>query len=160
MDNWATAINNIIDEKLKDSREKDLRFLRIAEFKRNIARTGEFAKNCPDCNRQKKSISEIADKIDEVVELPGKPRRNYDRLISQLSKHIQKEHGFYAPYYFSYIYSTIGIITGLLIGFGLTKIFSGFYIEMLSVGFVTGLMPSYVLGYIKDKKIRAEKRIM
>ena len=160
MENWAAETIEIIDKKLKSTREKDIRFYRIEEFKRNIHRIETNSKNCPFCSQQRINISEISNKIDEAVNIPGKARREYDRFISQLSKHMQKEHGFYAPYYFSYLYSFFGIVLGLIIGYILMKIFPAYWIEMLSIGFVAGLLPAYIIGHIKDIKIRREKRLM
>ncbi|MCF6356200.1 MAG: hypothetical protein L3J54_00215 [Draconibacterium sp.] len=160
MENWATEIKNTIDTKLKGTRDKEIRFYRIDEFKRNITRVDSFSKSCPFCQQQKIYVAEVVDKIDEAVHVPGQTRREYDRLISKLSKHIQKEHGFYTPYYFAYIYSFFGIVGGLILGYVLTKINHEFRIEMLSVGFIVGLIPTYVWGSIKDKKVRSEKRLM
>jgi hypothetical protein len=160
MENWAEEINSIIDDKLKDARDKDLRFLRVAEFKRNIVRTGNYSDNCSFCKQQKILIAEAVSKIEKTVNEPGKSRREYDRLIYQTSKHMKKAHGFYPPYHFSYLYSFFGILVGLILGYFLMKTVPDYSTEMLSIGFTIGLIPAYIWGYIKDKKIRAEKRIM
>ena len=160
MANWATETTELIDNKLNSTREKDIRFYRIEEFKRNIHRIETNSKSCAFCSQQKINISEISNKIDEAVNIPGKTRREYDRFISQLAKHMQKEHGFYAPYYFSYLYSFFGIVIGLIIGYVLMKISPVYWMEMLSIGFVSGLIPGYMWGFIKDKKIRSENRLM
>ncbi|MCF6333857.1 MAG: hypothetical protein L3J11_11285 [Draconibacterium sp.] len=160
MGNWAEEINSKIDSKLAEVREKDIRFFRIEEFKRNVARADDFSPNCSFCKSQKINVFETVETIDEAVQVPGKTRREFDRLISRLSKHMQKEHGFYAPYYFSYQYSFYGIIVGFIIGFLLMKVIPQYSIEMLSLGFIAGLIPSYIWGFIKDNKIRSEKRLM
>ena len=161
MENWATRITKIIDVKTEGIRDKEILFFRIAEFKRNVTRVESFSDSCCSiCQQQRLPITEISNKIDDALNFPGKTRREYDRLISDLSKHMQKEHGFYAPYYFSYTYSFIGITIGLIIGFILFKIYPELWIEMISLGFTAGLIPSYILGSIKDKKIRSEKRLM
>lgn len=160
MENWHETIIEKIDTKLGGTSEKEIRFYRIDEFKRNISRINEFSTSCSICQQQKISITEIAENIDKAIHVPGKTRREYDRLISQLSKHIRKEHGFYAPYYFSYLFSFFGITIGLFIGYLLMKIKPELWIEMISIGFIIGLIPSYIWGSIKDKKIRSEKRLM
>jgi len=160
MQNWATEIIAKIDSKLEGTRDKDIRFYRIDEFKRNITRVDTFSKSCPFCAQQKIFITEVVDKIDEAIHVPGKNRREYDRLISRLSKHIQKEHGFFAPFYFSYRYSFFGIVVGLIIGYFLIKFNPDYWVEMLSIGFIIGLIPSYFLGSIKDNKIRRTKKLM
>ena len=160
MENWAEEIIKIIDSKLEGTREKDIRFFRIDEFKRNLTRIDTFSKRCSSCHNEQKNISEISDKIDEAVNVPGKSRREYDRIISKISKHIRKEHGYYTPYFFSYNYSFWGIIIGFIIGFLLLKIAPEYIFEMISIGFISGLIPAYILGSVKDKKIRSEKRLM
>lgn len=160
MENWAKQTNTTIDAKTDGVRDKEIIFFRIAEFKRNISRVDSFSKSCPDCLRHKMAITEISDQIDDALYFPGKTRRKYDGLISNLSKHMQKDHGFYAPYYFSYTYSFIGITLGLIIGFILFKIYPELWIEMFSLGFTVGLIPSYIFGFAKDKKIRSEKKLM
>jgi len=160
MKNWAKEITDIIDSKLEGTRDKEIRFYRIDEFKRNITRVDSFSKSCPICKQKKIHISEVVDKIDEAVNVPGKTRREYDRLISRLSKHIRKEHGFYTPYYFSYLYSFFGIIAGLILGYVLMKINPDYSVEILSIGFSIGLITSNIWGFVKDKKIRSEKKLM
>lgn len=160
MQNWATEITEIISSKLEGVREKDIRFFRIEEFKRNITRIDSFSNSCPVCAQQKTDIADVVDKIDEAVNVPGKSRREFDRLISRLSKHMQNEHNFYAPYYYSYLYSFFGIIIGLIVGYILLKTTEDLWVEMLSIGFIIGLIPSYIWGFIKDNKIRSEKRLM
>lgn len=160
MKDWAKETSALIDKKLEGEKDKEIRFYRIDEFKRNIDRVDGFSKSCPFCFSQKTDISEISIKIDEAVKVPGKARRDYDRLISRLAKHMQKEHGFYAPYYFSYVYSFFGIAAGLLVGFIFSKLFPELWIEMLSFGFVAGIIPAYIIGTLKDKKIRSAKKLM
>ena len=120
----------------------------------------EFSTKCAFCQKQKIEIKEIAKTIDKAVKVPGRSRRNYDRYISKLSKHMQKEHGFYAPYYFTYLRSFFGIIAGLLIGYFLTLFLDSDTVFLYSIGFVSGLFPGYVMGSIKDKKIRRTKKLM
>ena len=160
MENWAEEIKSILDEKLEGIKEKEIRFYRIDEFKRNTERVDSFSKSCAYCQKQKINISDISRKIDDAVNVPGKTRRTYDRLISSLSKHMQKEHGFYPPYYFSYMYSFLGIVIGLIAGYFLMKLFPHIRIEMFSIGFVAGLLPGYILGSVKDSKIRSGKKLM
>lgn len=160
MNNWAEKINAIIDSKLKGTKEKEIRFYRIDEFKRNITRIDSFSSSCPFCNKRKMDIADQVEKIDEAINVPGKTRREYDRLISKLSTHMQKEHGFYTPYHFAYLYSFFGMVAGLLLGYLLLKLFPSYDWAMLSLGFSVCLIVSYVWGTIKDNKIRAGKRLM
>jgi hypothetical protein len=157
---WAEQIISKIDVDLEKSREKDIRFFRIDEFKRNITRVDDFSASCPFCLKQKIDVAEITAKIEEAIEVPGNSRREYDRLISRLGKHMQKEHGFYAPFYFSYLYAFGGILAGSVIGFILYKLFSEHGQVLFSASFVIGIIAAYFAGSRKDNLIRSAKKIM
>ncbi|HKI89543.1 MAG TPA: hypothetical protein VKA38_10975 [Draconibacterium sp.] len=160
MENWATKTNQTIDSKLEGIKDKDLRFYRIDELKRNIERVETFSKSCPYCKKRKIDISTTIEKIDEAVNVPGQTRREYDRMIGRLSIHMQKEHGFYTPFHFVYLYSFFGMVAGLLLGYLLLKILPQYDWTMLAVGFSVGLISGYIWGNIKDKKIRSENKLM
>lgn len=160
MENWNTVVKEKLDNKLEGTKDRDIRFYRIDEFKRNIDRVEAFSGKCPYCSKQKTYISDAVETIDKAVHNPGRTRRDYDRLISQLSNHMQKEHGFYAPYYYTYLFSFFGMVAGLLLGYLLLKMLPQYNYAMLSLGFVVGLIAGYAWGNTKDSKIRADKKIM
>lgn len=161
MENWAEKMNADIDEKLKGARDKDLRFFRIGEFKRNVSRIEGFSNSCPVCRNLKHDTEFNVATIDIAVGSPGKTRREYDKLISRIASHIKKEHGFLPPYYFTYLYSFFGVAGGIFFGFFLVKTAPMQSAEaMATIGFVVALLVAYFLGRAKDKQIRASKKIM
>ncbi|MDX8338647.1 hypothetical protein SLH46_05605 [Draconibacterium sp. IB214405] len=160
MGNWSENLIEKIDEQLASANDKDLRFFRIDEFKRNISRVDEYSASCPDCKKAQIDIAEAVKTIDKAVNNVGKQRRDYDRLITRLSKHMQKEHGFYAPYYFTYLISFFGIIAGSILGYLLMQLNADLKLELFLIGFSIGLLPTYVWGHLKDKKIRKDKKLM
>lgn len=160
MGKWAEKLTLEIDQKLEKTREQDLRFFRIDEFKRNIGRVDDYAASCADCKRIQTEIDDVIKSIEEAVQTPGRKRRDYDMLIGRLSKHVQKEHKFYPPYYFSYVFALFGLIGGALLGYVLVLVKPELRIEMFSIGISIGLIVSYFLGSWKDKKIRSQKKLM
>jgi hypothetical protein len=160
MGDWSKQVNLRLDEKLTGLKQRDLRFFRIDEFKRNIERVDRFSKNCPACEKEKLNISGIVAKIDEAIQVPGKSRREYDRIISRLSTHMQKVHGFFPPFYFTYLLSFFGMVAGLLLGYLLMIIFPAWDWMMLTLGFVAGLFAGYIWGNRKDGRIRTYKKLM
>lgn len=160
MEKWNTEIKTRLDKKLEGAKQRDIRFFRIEEFKRNIERVEKFSSSCPYCKKQQMYISEIANKIDEAVNIPGKARRDYDKLISQLASHMQKEHGYYAPFYYTYLYSFLGIVAGMVTGYLLMKVLPQYNWALLSFGFVAGLIIGYAWGSQKDSTIRSSKKLM
>ncbi|PIF03148.1 MAG: hypothetical protein CR987_00690 [Draconibacterium sp.] len=160
MENWTEKNIATIEEKLKDASTRDKRFFRIDELKRNVERVGQFSDSCGSCNKLKNNIEEVVKIIDIAVEQPGKNRRNFDKTINQLSKHMQKQHHFYAPYYFTYLFSFWGIIIGSLIG-GIPLLFvANDKLLILSIGFSLGMIVGYFIGNSKDSKIRKENRLL
>jgi hypothetical protein len=157
---WAEQIISKIDVDLVKSREKDIRFFRVEEFKRNITRVDDFSTSCLFCQKNKIDIAGAVGSIHEAIEVPGKSRRNYDRLISRLTMHMQKEHGFYAPYHFSYLYAFIGILAGSVIGFILYRLFSEHGQVLFSASFVIGIITAYFAGARKDNLIRTANKMM
>lgn len=160
MESWSSEIIQTIDSKLENEKDRELRFFRIEEFKRNIGRVDQFSTSCPFCQKEQINIKEAVDSIDEAVGVPGRTRRNYDRLISRLSKHMQKEHGFYPPFHFSYQHALYGLVAGFLAGFALMKLVPAYGFELMATAVSIGLIVTYITGSIKDKQIRHEKRIM
>jgi len=160
MESWSTELKTQIDTKLEGVNEKDLRFFRIDEFKRNVSRIDSFSSTCSECKKEQQYIVEMVSGIDEAIKNVGSKRREYDRLISKLSKHIQKKHGFYAPYYFTYIYSLVGFVIGGIIGYLMMDINPELKLELFCLGFAIGLLPTYIIGSFKDKKIRRLKKLM
>jgi len=160
MNKWSEQKISLLDEKLKNTKQRDIRFYRIEEFKRNIERVGDFSEHCSFCEKEKSNISEIMEKMEEAIHVPGKARREYDRLISRLASHMQKEHGFYTPYHFSYLYSFFGMVAGLLLGYLLMKTIPAHGNALVSAGFVAGLATGYFWGNSKDKKVRSSKKLM
>lgn len=160
MEDWAEQLITRFEEELEGTKQRDLRFFRVEEFKRNIRRANEFSKSCPVCEKEKLNIADVAGKINEAIQIPGKTRREYDRVIGRLSSHMQKEHGFYPPFYFAYLFSFFGMVAGLLLGYLLMKIFPEWNWIMLITGFIAGLIAGYVWGNKKDAGIRKDKKLM
>ena len=160
MEEWSAKKIEIVDEKLKNARQSDLRFFRVDEFKRNVERVGTFAGKCPVCTKEQININSIAERIDRAIEIPGKERREYDRLINRLGGHMQKEHGFHTPNHFTYRYSFYGMLFGVAAGFLAMFISGGNNLAFLSAGFSLGLLIGYLYGGGKDRKIREKKMLM
>ncbi len=159
-ENWGKTMAAKVNERLVNAKDKDIRFFRIDEFKRNIKRVNKFSSGCGDCNRLKIDIADIVETIAEAVDVPGSKRREYDRLISRLSIHMRKEHGFYPPFYFSYFYSFYGFIAGAFLGYLMFLFIPANSEAMFSIGFASCLVVGYIWGSRKDHKIRLQEKLM
>lgn len=160
MNDWGKATIQKLDEQVANLPEKDLRFYRIDEYKRNIQRVADFASGCRDCAQHKKQIESTLSQLHEAIHTPGKARQQYDRHISSLSRHMQKVHGFYPPYYFTYLFSFYGTAAGIGLGYLFTLINETHRFELFTLGFLLLFMPLYLIGSRKDSKIRRNQRLM
>lgn len=160
MKNWSEDVIAHIDKTLENVGEKELRFFRVDEFKRNIKRVEEFSGTCDFCQKQKEEIAEVAETILEAVSVPGNYRRSYDRVIARLSGHMRKKHGFYTPFWFSYLYSFYGFVAGLIAGFLLSRLFPAGAETAWFASFAVCIVAAYLAGSRRDVKVRTEKRLM
>lgn len=160
MNDWAENIGKEIDNNLNGLKDRDIRFFRIDELKRNIERADRFSDECGDCKRLKTEISETAPHIREAVEFPGKERRRLDKLVSSLLAHMRKTHGFFPPWYHNYLWSFWGIVAGIALGAIFYIIIPGKRIEIPAFCFAAGLLIGQLIGGSKDRKIRREKKLM
>jgi hypothetical protein len=160
MEDWTTHIVLQVDEKLKDIKQRDLLFFRVDEFKRNVRRTDENSRTCPACNREKITIPLVVATIDEAISVPGRSRREYDRLINRLSSHMQKEHGYYTPYHFKYHYTFYGLVAGIAGGLLIMTLAGNQNWAIFSASVSAGLLIGYLRGGTKDQKIRQKKMLM
>lgn len=160
MDNWTVLIHQEINQKLEGTREKDLRFFRIDELQRNIERVGKFSGSCAECKRMKSEIESNIPHIREAVEVPGNYRRDLDRLISRLARHIMKAHQFYPPWYHNYLFSFYGMVAGSMAGALIMYFVPGQKWEILAAGFSIGLIIGQLIGGKKDREIRSNQKLM
>lgn len=161
MKNWTEEILGQMHTQLEGTSEKDLRFYRIAEFERMIRRTNEFAPACRECSQSKAEIEKVVALIGESIHQPGKQRRNYDQLIDRLAVHQRKAHGFYPPYYFTYLYSFFGILAGCVLGVLVGLLFSDQPMSyFVLTGFITGLLIVRYPGSRKDQHIRDQNKLL
>lgn len=160
MDEWTSQMISSIEENLSKAKASDLRFFRVSEFKRNVERTGSFADKCPACRRNQTDIKIVVAVIENAIVSPGKTRREYDNLISRLAGHMQKEHGYYTPYHFTYRYLFYGMLIGLVTGYLMMSLLSEYNWAYVSGGYAAGLLMGYIYGSKKDRIIREKKMIM
>lgn len=160
MESWADYVLKDMEQRLLGSREKDLRFFRIDELRRNIRRVDEFAQKCDICRTFKLETEAALVHVNEAVNVPGQHRRELDRVVTRLSRHMMRVHHFYPPWHFNYLYSFYGIVAGSLAGFLLVMAIPSRPLELLAAGFITGIISGQFLGGRKDRKVRGDKRLM
>ncbi|HKJ43019.1 MAG TPA: hypothetical protein VKA27_13075 [Sunxiuqinia sp.] len=161
MSDWSKEIIGKLHDELKGSRDKDLRFFRLEEYMRMVERVDQFAPSCPECNHFKPQVEEQLKTIQNAIHSPGRSRRQYDRHIDQLARHMKKKHGFYPPFYFTYINSFYFTLATTGVTFLVSLLFPSIdHWYFVVPGFILGLLAGQFYGAKKDGKIRATKKIL
>ena len=158
---WHNQIEETVRQQLAGSKEKDISFFRVEEFLRMSSRTDEFAGTCRDCASFKHQIEKQVETIGEAVKHPGRTRREYDRLLGKLSGHMQKQHQFYPPFYFTYLLGAVYTVIASAAGFLISLLFPAISLWFFVVpGFILGLLAGQLRGAKKDSIVRKEKRLL
>lgn len=151
-ENWIDEISKRIDDQMDLYISiKDYRFYQIEKLKR-IAKLLHKQKNCLDCKYLRKELESIVDDLDRLINKSGVNRREYEKRVEKLIKHLKVEHQVYQAYHFTYTYSAIftliGIGFGILLSFGMYESFHpGSFFLAAGLGMISG----NVLGSRKDK---------
>lgn len=158
MINWSDEAIKKTNEKLNGIGSYTLHLSRIHQFTKQIERTYRFSSVCRECLKNKEAIDEIILKIDEAVAVPGSSRREYDRLLSHLSRHMLKAHGIYPPSYFRNVYSFAGMVAGFITGLVLFKLFPSLDWVLFFAGLTFGSIAGYFIGISKDHRLRKSQK--
>jgi len=161
MSDWYNQYEKNIFSSLKNEKNRDIRFFRIEEMLRMAERTDKYSPSCKKCQSFKNRLNECSISIKKAVRYPGKERKELDLLQTEMSTHMRNVHGFYPPYYFSYLYSAIGILVFMAIAIIVYLIFPSFSIwNILSISFAAGVIAGQIAGNKKDNRIKKEGKIL
>jgi hypothetical protein len=73
---------------------------------------------------------------------------------------MRKDHGFFPPFYYSYLFSVYGIVAGAFLGYLMSLFISADPEAMFTIGFASCLIAGYVWGSRKDQTIRLKEKLM
>ena len=161
MAEWNQKIATTLKQELEGVKDSDLRFFRIEEYLRMIKRVDDFSADCHQCKQLKLEIEQEMKAVGRAIKHVGKERRDYDRHIDRLARHMKKEHGFYAPFFYTYSFSFFFTLIGAVIGLAVSLFFPAFDRWFFIVpALVAGLIAGQIVGTQKDAKIRSNNKIL
>lgn len=161
MSDWYAEFENDFFQQLKDAKARDLRFFRVEEYLRNVQRVDAFSSSCRECQSFRHEIEKHKDTVARAVNEPGRERRAFDRLQSGLSEHMKKEHGFYPPYYYTYLYVagwSAALLALAVFWWWLVRAADIFV--FLAPAFAIGVVTGQVIGGKKDRRVRDENKLL
>jgi len=149
---WLDSINTNIDNQIDDHISvKDYRFYQIEKLKR-IAALLDKDKNCLNCKHGKIELEKIVNELDRLINKSGVNRSEYEKRVEKLIKHLKDDHQIYQAHHFTYtysgIYTLIGVVFGLLLSY---SIFNTFNPRIFFMCAGVGMVAGNILGNKKDK---------
>lgn len=149
---WLDNINTNIDKQIYDHISvKDYRFYQIEKLKR-IAALLDKNTNCLNCKHGKIELEKIVNELDRLINKSGVNRREYEKRVETLIKHLKDDHQIYQAHHFTYtysgIYTLLGVVFGLILSFG---IFHAFNPRIFFMCAGVGMIAGNILGSRKDK---------
>ncbi|WP_423129293.1 hypothetical protein [Gaoshiqia sp. Z1-71] len=161
MSSWYSQFEQELLSGLEQIKSRDLRFFRVEEFLRNARRVDEFSDSCRDCHTLQYDIEKQKNTVAGAIRVPGKERRAYDRLQSRLNSHMRNVHGFYPPFYFTYLHSFLWTLALGVISLLVSLLFPGADIfAFLAPAFAVGVVTGQLVGGKKDRKIRSTNKLL
>lgn len=137
--------------------------------KYNLMRVGtlvklieETDKRKDECEQCKKYGAALPDMIEQLPQLDDTyVRGNYEKKFNEMRKHFHKKHGFVAPSYYSSCYTLIGLLCFPAISLLLMYVFPGKILpRFLILSVVIGMLVGYLVGSVKDMKMRKSDRLI
>lgn len=156
---------NTVDEKLKKIDElttdfslSKYNFLKISTLIKLIEDTHKHAENCEQCRENEAILENLIDHIPQLND--NTYRIPYEKAFNKIRVHFHKNHGYISPYHFSARYSIWGILIAALFLTLFAILFERPHADLILVGIVFGLAVGYVLGSLKERKYRNQKKIV
>jgi len=154
---WLDKISKKVDEQAQEFISvRDYRFYQIEKLKR-LAAILDKQSSCLDCKYDKKELEDIVDDLDRLINKSGVNRSEYEKRVEKLLKHLKDEHQIYQAHHFTYTYSAIfslvGVVFGLLVSYGM---FFSFNPTTFFLCTGVGLTAGNILGSKKDKMCKRE----
>ena len=152
---WLDGISQKVDQQVeKFISVRDYRFYQIGKLKR-IARILNKQKFCLECKYARIEVEAIIDDLDRLINKSGADRSEYEKRVEKILKHLRSQHKIYQAHHFTYTYSAIyalvGVVFGLLVSYGLYYSFDPTTFFLCSgVGMIVG----NILGAKKDREQR------
>lgn len=155
-DTWLNKISKKVDQQaLEFISVRDYRFYQIEKIKR-IAALLDKQTSCLDCKYAKEELEAIVDDLDRLINKSGVNRSEYEKKVEKLLKHLKEEHQVYQQHHFTYTYSGVYMLAGVV--FGLLLSYGMFYDFNPTIFFLCSGISLIVGNFLGSKKDKACKR--
>ncbi len=155
---WLSDLSIKLEHNRDKLSLKDDRFLQINLFNNLMSKVDIYSNNCEKCKKFKIEIENYVDNL-KAVSISTAKQKEYEKFLTELKLHLEKEHKIYPARYFNSIFSFAGMLTGAAIGAGIGYLINPKFLwSGILIGWTTGLLLGKILGIKKDKKLRNQNK--
>ena len=158
---WYKKLEIKILEENEKLYKNDFKFFQVETFLRAAKKADSLSEKCDTCKIHKETSEEIADNLQNYLKGDFKSRKDYEKKLTTITKHLRKGHQIYPEQYFISLYSLFGILGGLAFGAVIAYLtIPGFIKQAMLFGFVGGLLIGRILGKRKEKLNKLNNKIL
>jgi len=148
---WYDGIAKQVNRQKGTLSERDYKKYKLDLLLCLAERADSFSTECSECRMFQHEITELTRGPGDLLEASKEKRSSYNKAISKVVNHLQKQHNLTTRRHNFAIWIPVGVGLGLLLGAGMGRIASG-------IPFGIGL--GMAIGLYLDVKARKEDRLI
>ncbi len=150
---WYTNYKETLEKSKHEISKADFRFYNISRLLLIAQKTLENRKQCKQCDSHLILLESHAQNLKQYIQTTNKKRKDFDIQLNRIIKHLRKEHGITFAFYYTSLFTFLGLLTGIVTGTIVLLTLSTALKEIFFLIFVvSGLAIGRIFGYFKDKK--------
>ncbi len=131
--------------------KKDSKKYKLDLLLRLVKRVDDFSATCGECQMFQPEITKLAEGLYYVFNMPEEESKSYSKTISNITKHLQKQHKLVKEG------QSMGI--GIAIGIGIGAAFGAIF-ENPGAGTAIGIAIGVAIGKYMDNKAKKEGKVI
>ncbi|MBN2682823.1 MAG: hypothetical protein JXR58_09970 [Bacteroidales bacterium] len=140
---------------------KDYSFFMLTRLPGIAEKLEEFSDSCEDCKNYMHTLEKQINILPKIVSDDVSYRKEYEKTLDLISRHLRKEHKLVPERFFVAVYSTFGLFGGLFLGLGLSYlIYSSLNQSVIFASLGIGVFAGYIWGSIKDLRYKNRKMVL
>ena len=136
-DNWLNNTLESIAAQKQVLSKKDVKKYKVDYLARVAKRISDLSKECGECQKFQGDISKLAHDLGGLIQSSKEEKKNYDRKVKEITRHLQKKHKLYPEGTFVGFGIALGPAIGVAIGSGMGNVGAGIGIGV-GIGLVIG----------------------
>jgi len=148
---WYNRTAKVINLHKDTFSKKDSKKYKLDLLLRLVRRVDDFSATCGECQMFQPEITKLAEGLYYTFNMPKEESKSYSKTISDITKHLKKQHKLVSEGQ----YMGIGIAIGVGIGTALGAIF-----DNPGAGTPIGIAIGFAIGRYMDNKAKKEGKVI